>query len=213
MSKFKVGDDVQIVNAGGWMEGKNRFNGTKATIKSVHESFIFPYVLDPDNGYHWEDNELKLVKPNIHKITCIDCGKLYPTMGLDLVLPDQQWEIICPEGGILCASCICKRARNLGGTVILAWVDQLTSFSEEKITPPAPSFKPVITHRGAFSIQVCVPTNWSDEQVKEFADNESLCGTTRGWQIRRQGDKALVGDNERERCWNRHDFVHIILDA
>lgn len=59
---------------------------------------------------------------------CIDCGIEYRKMGLDLVLPNQQWKVICPENPmhILCANCICKRAKkNKSSTVILAWVDRI----------------------------------------------------------------------------------------
>lgn len=56
---------------------------------------------------------------------CLDCGKPYSEMGLDLVLPDQQWKRICPEDGILCANCICQRAAKFGGTCVQAWVDQI----------------------------------------------------------------------------------------
>ena len=55
-------------------------------------------------------------------VSCIDCGILYSEMGLDLVLLDQQWEVLCPEGGILCANCICKRAEKLGNSVLLSVV-------------------------------------------------------------------------------------------
>ena len=58
-------------------------------------------------------------------LRCHSCGVLYSELGLDLVLPDQQWNHLCPEGGILCPNCICKRAVNLGGTVVLAWIDQI----------------------------------------------------------------------------------------
>lgn len=58
-------------------------------------------------------------------LQCHDCGSQYEFLGLDLVLPDQQWKAICPEGGILCANCICQRASRLGGTALLAWVDNL----------------------------------------------------------------------------------------
>ncbi len=57
---------------------------------------------------------------------CQDCGIPYSEFGLDLVLPNQQWEILCPNGGILCANCICKRAIRHRGSVILAWVDNMT---------------------------------------------------------------------------------------
>lgn len=58
-------------------------------------------------------------------VACLDCGLPYAEMGLDLVLPDQQWAAICPEGGVLCANCICKRASRYGGTAMLAWVDRI----------------------------------------------------------------------------------------
>jgi hypothetical protein len=68
----------------------------------------------------------------MNPLECQDCGILYSDMGLDLVLPDQQWKIICPEGGILCANCICKRASKLGGTSLLAWIDNINYERESK---------------------------------------------------------------------------------
>ena len=59
------------------------------------------------------------------KVKCLDCGLPYEQFGLDLVLPDQQWRVVCPEDIILCANCISKRAAKLGGTVLLSWVDSL----------------------------------------------------------------------------------------
>lgn len=59
-------------------------------------------------------------------LKCIDCGLPYLEFGTDMALPDQQWKVICPEGGLLCANCICKRARNHGVTVVLVWLDNLT---------------------------------------------------------------------------------------
>lgn len=72
-----------------------------------------------DDPYGFEQQNLKEAK-------CIDCGILYKDMGLDLVLPDQQWKIICPENKILCANCICKRAKKLGlATCVQSWIDNL----------------------------------------------------------------------------------------
>lgn len=34
-------------------------------------------------------------------------------MPLDVVLPDDQWKALCPEGGILCVSCLVARAARL----------------------------------------------------------------------------------------------------
>ena len=72
---------------------------------------------------------------------------------------------------------------------------------------------PVVTRRAMLSIQVCVPAGWSDAQVIEFTELDSPCGTTNGWQVRKQGDKALQGADERVPCAEREGFVHVMLDA
>lgn len=61
----------------------------------------------------------------MNEVTCVDCGLNYSEMGLDLVLPGEQWRRLFPEErGLLCANCICKRARGIGGTSILGWVNK-----------------------------------------------------------------------------------------
>ncbi len=72
-----------------------------------------------------------------------------------------------------------------------------------------------ITKVGCFDLQVCVPADWTDEQVKDFAESEYPCGTENGWFIRRKGDEALAGDPERISCQDedRKGYVHIMLDA
>ena len=62
-------------------------------------------------------------------------------------------------------------------------------------------------------MQVCVPADFTDEQVKEFADKENPCGTTNGWFIRRAGSKYLAGAPERMECSLHCGKVHIMLDA
>ena len=62
-------------------------------------------------------------------------------------------------------------------------------------------------------MQVCVPTEWTDRMVLDFAEQENPCGTENGWFIRKQGDKALGDDDERVSCDVRADHVHIMLDA
>ena len=71
----------------------------------------------------------------------------------------------------------------------------------------------MITYRGVLDMQVCVPKDWTDDQVEEFAERENPCGTENGWFIRRQGDKALGGDDERTQCEEDPSCVHIMLDA
>lgn len=62
-------------------------------------------------------------------------------------------------------------------------------------------------------MQVCVPRDWADEQVLEFANQSNPAGTENGWSIRKAGDKALADDPERNPCAERYGYVHIMLDA
>ena len=71
----------------------------------------------------------------------------------------------------------------------------------------------MVTKHGWLDMQVCVPSDWTDDQVKDFADRENVCGTTHGWTIRREGDKALGGCAERVQCADDPARVHIMLDA
>lgn len=73
--------------------------------------------------------------------------------------------------------------------------------------------EPVITKNSLLSMQVCVPKEWTDAIVKEFADRENPSGLPNGWAIRREGDKALVGDPERRVCKSHAENVHIMLDC
>ena len=74
---------------------------------------------------------------------------------------------------------------------------------------------PEITRSSLFDMQVCVPEHFTDKQVVAFAQGQNPCGTSGGWQIRREGDKALDGDPERVSCeaGHRKGCVHIMLDA
>lgn len=75
--------------------------------------------------------------------------------------------------------------------------------------------QPMVTRHCALDMQVCVPSEWTDDQVKDFADRENPCGTTHGWAITREGDKALRGDGGRVSCQgnDRKGYVHIMLHA
>lgn len=73
--------------------------------------------------------------------------------------------------------------------------------------------EPMVTKLRVLDMQVCVPADWTDEQVEEFANRENLCGTSHGWGIRKQGDRFLAGSDERVPCSARPGFVHIMLDA
>lgn len=71
----------------------------------------------------------------------------------------------------------------------------------------------MVTRRGLLDMQVCVPADWSDENARDFASYHNPCGTRHGWEMRRNGDSALGGDNERTPCEERDGFVHITFDA
>lgn len=71
-----------------------------------------------------------------------------------------------------------------------------------------------VTRTGALDMQVCVPGDWTDDQIEQFANHENICGTANGWKIRKQGDAALVGKDERVKCQGgAAGNVHIMLDA
>ena len=70
-----------------------------------------------------------------------------------------------------------------------------------------------IIRRGGLDMQVCVPVDWTDKQVLEFAGCQNPCGTENGWLIRRQGHPGLAGDDERVPCAGQAGHVHIMLDA
>lgn len=72
--------------------------------------------------------------------------------------------------------------------------------------------KAQVTQKGIFDMQVCVPKDWPDWQIIKFAGIENPSGTS-GWFIRKEGDKALAGDPEKQPCLKRNGFVHVMLDA
>lgn len=81
------------------------------------------------------------------------------------------------------------------------------------VSPLKDDGEPVVTRFGVLDMQVCVPNEWTDQQVIEFANLKNECGITRGWYIRRQDHPALVGMDERTKCSKREGFVHIMLDC
>ena len=64
---------------------------------------------------------------------------------------------------------------------------------------------PETIKRKGLSVQVCVPADWTDEEVKSFADRDTLCGTESGWHI----DHGLGRVN----CGERVGCVHVVLHA
>jgi hypothetical protein len=73
--------------------------------------------------------------------------------------------------------------------------------------------EPTVIRRGGLDVQVCVPHDWCDRQIIDFAELNYPCGTELGWSIRRQGDTLLSGAPERQACQARPGFIHVMLDA
>lgn len=62
-------------------------------------------------------------------------------------------------------------------------------------------------------MQVCVPEDWTDEQIVEFANTTNPTGMRTGWAIRKEGDRLLIGDPERNPCAGREKHIHVMLDC
>ena len=69
----------------------------------------------------WDSDNLQECPDCENEVCCADCGLRYgDEHGFpDLVVPDDVWKIISPgghEGGLLCPSCLCRRAHDAGVT-------------------------------------------------------------------------------------------------
>jgi hypothetical protein len=68
-----------------------------------------------------------------------------------------------------------------------------------------------VTQRHPLDMQVCVPENFTDEEVVKFANENNIAGTSSGWHITKAGDECFKGDPERVKCRDRVGHVHIML--
>ena len=69
-----------------------------------------------------------------------------------------------------------------------------------------------VTRGGVLDMQVCCPSNWTDEQIVEFANRENPAGTQNGWSITRAGATVLNGDKERVPCvGGPANSIHVML--
>lgn len=69
----------------------------------------------------------------------------------------------------------------------------------------------MVTVAKALAMQVCVPKDFTEEQIVAFAELENPAGTSHGWHVARKGDTALAGCEERVQCEERGDCVHVVL--
>lgn len=69
-----------------------------------------------------------------------------------------------------------------------------------------------VTKNGIAAMQVCVPFDWSDDEVEWFANLENPSGVG-PWKMRHDGDEALMSAAERVPCAQRELHVHVMLDC
>lgn len=93
---------------------------TPATLFSREER-LMEYKLEHDSDCDCEHCDERQHPEEVWgKAACIDCGRAYSEFGVDLTLPDDQWKLIHPgDDGLLCASCIARRAAQLPGIIAL----------------------------------------------------------------------------------------------
>jgi hypothetical protein len=68
-----------------------------------------------------------------------------------------------------------------------------------------------VTRIGLVDMQVCVPSDWTDQQAEEFANSAHPAGTENGWRLRAADDPAQQGDPIRVNCRGRAGHVHIMM--
>ena len=68
-----------------------------------------------------------------------------------------------------------------------------------------------VTRTKALAMQVCVPADWTDERIVEFAEEENPCGTDYGWHVCELGAVELAGDADRVNCAQMPGHVHVVL--
>ena len=73
--------------------------------------------------------------------------------------------------------------------------------------------EPTVTKYGLVAMQVCVPAEWTDEQVEEFANRDNPSGLAAGWHIRVADSLYQAGAPVRVTCAQNADNVHIMLEC
>ena len=72
---------------------------------------------------------------------------------------------------------------------------------------------PTVLVEKMFDLQVCVPKDWTDNDVEQFANSRSPAGTQNGWKVMHTGHKYLGGDPERVVCSDNPEYVHMRLEC
>jgi len=68
-----------------------------------------------------------------------------------------------------------------------------------------------ILRNSVFIVQVCVPKDWTDQEVIDFTERECPNRGTFNWSIVRTGDRLLDDNPRRVNCAENENFVHMVL--
>jgi len=66
--------------------------------------------------------------------------------------------------------------------------------------------KAEILRIGMLAMQVCVPEEWGDDTIEEYANDANPAGTMHGWTVRKDGP-----DPYRVTCQHNVDYIHVVL--
>jgi hypothetical protein len=78
-------------------------------------------------------------------------------------------------------------------------------------------FEPAVLREKVFSMAVCVPELWTDEQIAKWVETQNPCGTFAGWYVAKKGDGALRDPQTQEDtedripCAEREGMVHVVV--
>lgn len=69
---------------------------------------------------------------------------------------------------------------------------------------------PMVTQMFVFGMQVCVPEDWTDEQIIAFSEEENPAGTSNGWHVQKEveGNPDYIAKGP---CEQREGYVHVVL--
>lgn len=67
---------------------------------------------------------------------------------------------------------------------------------------------PTVLNQNVFSLQLCVPKDWSNDQILKWVETVNPCGTKAGWQIVNEPDRK--GNPARNPC---ADMIYLVVEA
>jgi hypothetical protein len=73
--------------------------------------------------------------------------------------------------------------------------------------------EPNVPRRGLLDLQVCVPVEYTDEQIEQFANAAEPTGIESSWHMRSADDPAQAGAPIRVPCTKHPENVHVMLSC